>query len=66
MGRFSDFEHHFRCFREEVGAMVDFNILPCLRTAPVGKLRQLRDMAVLYTRHGFLPESYYNYKLMRK
>lgn len=63
MGRFLDLENKFRCFREEIGAMLEFNFFKCWRAAPANKLRQLADLVVLYTRHGFLPESYYNYRL---
>lgn len=66
MGKFSDLEHHFRCFREEIGAMLDFNFFSCWREAPVSKVRQLTDMLILYSRHGFLPESYYNYRFYQR
>lgn len=62
MGRFTDWEHQFRCFREEIGAMLDFNFTGCWRQAPVSRVRQLTEMLVLYARYGFLPESYYNYR----
>lgn len=66
MGRISELEHQFRCFREEIGAMLEFNFLGCWRSAPANKVRQLADMLVLYTRHGFLPESYYNYRFYQR
>jgi len=59
----SRLEYRYRCFKEEIGALVEFNFYKAARQTKGSLARQLWEVMWGWLRYGLLPKSYYNYRL---
>lgn len=56
-------QYRYRCFKEEIGALIEFNFLRVAVQTPGNTFRQLWEVTWGWLRYGLLPKSYYNYRL---
>jgi len=56
-------EYRYRCFKEEIGALIEFNFIKAAKQTNGNIALQLWEVLWGWLRYGVLPKSYYNYRL---
>lgn len=57
------FSYRYRCFKEEVGALISFNFVAAARQTKKNLLLQIIEVLWGWVRYGLLPKSYFNYRM---